>query len=118
MEIIMNNIYISGKITGDKNYYQKFIDSELFLVAAFKCDVFNPAKINQHLENNREYNNFLAIMQFLPKGVDWIFYMYFCIIELIKCDAIYMQKGWKRSKGAKIEHKIAKKMDMEIIYQI
>jgi hypothetical protein len=39
-------------------------------------------------------------------------------LELLKrCDCIYMLKGWYRSQGATAEHELAKKLNMEIIYE-
>ena len=37
-----------------------------------------------------------------------------CITALMGCDAVYMLKGWKRSKGARLEHFVALKLGMEI----
>ena len=36
------------------------------------------------------------------------------IPELCKCDAIYMLEGWRHSKGARLEHTIARELGMEI----
>ena len=36
---------------------------------------------------------------------------------LILCDEIYMLRGWWRSKGARLEHHIAKVLGLKIIYQ-
>lgn len=44
-------------------------------------------------------------------------YMINDIHELIFCSHIYMLRGWKRSKGARLEHHIAKVLGMKIIYQ-
>jgi hypothetical protein len=39
-------------------------------------------------------------------------------LELLKrCDCIYMLKGWYRSQGATAELELAKKLNMEIIYE-
>lgn len=37
---------------------------------------------------------------------------------LCDCDAIYMLNGWRESAGAKIEHKLARDLGIEIIYEI
>ena len=37
---------------------------------------------------------------------------------LCDCDAIYMLNGWRESAGAKIEHKLARDIGIEIIYEI
>jgi len=39
-------------------------------------------------------------------------------IEILKrCDAIYMLRGWRNSRGAKIEHAKAKEFEKEIYYE-
>jgi hypothetical protein len=38
------------------------------------------------------------------------------IRQLMTCDAIYMLKGWEKSKGASLEHHIAKELGLEIYY--
>lgn len=49
-------------------------------------------------------------------GKTWKAYMLECIPELIKCETIYMLPCWKESKGARLEHQIAKELELEIIY--
>lgn len=87
-------IYISGKITGDPDYKQKFKGAEVFL-KNFGFEVKNPADIE-------------------TTGKPWIWYIKQDIVALMDCDAIFLLKDWKRSKGAKLEHYIAKKMGMRI----
>ena len=53
-------IYVSGKITGDKNYKQKFEKAANKLIS-FGYDVFNPAI----LPNGLEYEQYMQI-DFLP----------------------------------------------------
>lgn len=36
---------------------------------------------------------------------------------LLKCDAIYMLKGWRDSKGARIELALALELGMRVIYE-
>lgn len=110
-------IYISGKITGLNNYKKHFNKAEDYLIYKYGCKVFNPANIDVLLERKSEYVNFTAIRFLLSKKTEWAFYMYFCIMELIRCDKIYMLKNWKKSKGAKEELRIAKKLNLEVIYE-
>lgn len=49
-------IYVSGKITGDKNYKQKFEKAANKLIS-FGYDVFNPAI----LPNGLEYEQYMQI---------------------------------------------------------
>jgi hypothetical protein len=45
---------------------------------------------------------------------DWDDCMKKVIPLLLQCDKIYMLKGWKQSKGAKLEHFIALKLGIRI----
>ena len=95
----MKKIYISGKITNNQNYKAEFEAAELALkIAGFQP--VNPAE------------------EHLPDGATWADYMRQDIKLLCDCDAIYMLNGWRESAGAKIEHKLARDLGMEIIYEI
>ena len=95
----MKKIYISGKITDNANYKADFQAAELALkIAGFQP--VNPAE------------------EKLPDGATWADYMRHDIKLLCDCDAIYMLDGWQESAGAKIEHKLARKLGIEIIYEI
>lgn len=95
----MKKIYISGKITNNANYKAEFEAAELALkIAGFQP--VNPAE------------------EHLPDGATWADYMRHDIKLLCDCDAIYMLNGWRESAGAKIEHKQARDLGIEIIYEI
>lgn len=44
-----------------------------------------------------------------------------CLAESLsimsKCDTVYFCKGWKKARGCKIEHDVAKAYGLEIIYE-
>lgn len=90
-------IYISGKITGDKNYKYKFKVIEEYLIRA-GYTVMNPA--------------------ILPLGFEHEEYMKICVAMLEVCDAIYMLTDWEDSKGAKEEYEIAKSLGKEILFEL
>lgn len=93
-------IYISGKITGDPNYKEKFEQVENTLEELnWVSRIVNPAKLD------------------LIDGGTWEDYMKRDIPLLTICDAIFMMKGWRRSKGARLERYIAKKLGLLIIYE-
>lgn len=97
----MRRIYISGKITGDDNYKNKFEAAEKALLKFFdnKVDVINPAKLD------------------LGSYATWEQYMRIDIQMLCSCNTIYMLSDWKKSKGARFEHKVAQKLGIEIVYE-
>lgn len=91
------HIYISGKITGTKDYYARFEKAENDLIKMGYAPI-NPVK-NE------------------PEGKDWEYYMRQDIMKLMCCSGIYMLKGWRYSRGAKLEFKIAKNLGFKIIYE-
>lgn len=54
----------------------------------------------------------------LSENDSWKAHMLKDIADLLHCNAIYMLQGWKDSKGARIEHYIATKIGMPIMYEI
>lgn len=90
-------IYISGPMTGRKFYNKaKFMRTENLLTRP-GVEVVNPAR--GHFCGSWE--------QYLRKD----------IIKLCGCDRILMLKGWRASRGARLEHSIAKKIGMEVAYE-
>ena len=94
----MKKIYISGKITNNANYKADFEAVGL----ALKIAGFQPVNLAE---------------EHLPDGATWADYMRHGIKLLCDCDAIYMLRGWRESAGAKIEHKLARDLGIEIIYE-
>jgi hypothetical protein len=96
----MKRIYISGKITG-----VVFEDAlEQFALAEKKlCDmgyeVTNPMTIAH--EHDKSWEN----------------YMRLDLKAMLECDSIYMLINWEASKGAVIEHNLAKDLGFKIHYQ-
>ena len=91
-------IYISGKITGTTDYIKRFERAEK---ALSNYIVINPAKVNAQL----------------PKETTWEEYMKMSMCMLKMCDAIYMLKGWKDSKGAILEYEFAKSKNYKIFFE-
>lgn len=87
-------IYLSGKITGDSNYRQKFnaMAEELL---SYGYVVFNPA--------------------ILPDGFEYEDYMDLDLLILSRCDAVFLLRDWKNSPGAKREVEEAKRLGLQIL---
>jgi hypothetical protein len=85
-------LYISGKITGDKNYQEKFADAEKRLVDA-GYEVVNPAKL-------------------CAADTDWHTAMRVCIKAMMDCDGVARLDDWKESRGAFCEVTLANNLDM------
>ena len=91
------HIYISGKVTGNVGYYAQFMEAEQKLIKMGYSPV-NPVKN-------------------VPLQKSWEYYMRTDIVKLMCCDSIYMLKGWRRSRGARLERFIARKLGYKIIYE-
>lgn len=97
-EVKKMKVYISGKITGDADYKQKFKTAQNILESA-GFEVFNPAEQED-------------------TGKSWTWYMRKDIAGLIECDAIFLLKDWEDSKGARLEYYIAQQLEMKIFREV
>lgn len=89
-------IYLSGKISGDPNFKEKFAQKEKELTEQGHL-VFNPAK---H-----------------PDMFTWEQFMELDLKALGNCDSIYLLNDWKDSRGAKIEYDEAVRLGKEVIFE-
>lgn len=102
---MQKTIYISGKITGTEDYEERFLKAEMELRSR-GFNVLNPVKAGKWLERN------LA-----PKFPTWVEYMKQDLKSMMVADCIYMLKGYRESKGARLELFLAKFLQYEIIYE-
>lgn len=114
-----NKVYIAGRVTGDPYYRAKFKSAEAtvkdrqffdrhgvkaaMLLGRFGFKAVNPA----------EFTLFGKLLD----RYSWRIAMAVCLWHLLGCSYVYMLKDWKDSKGARKEHKWAKFLGKEIIYQ-
>ena len=94
-------IYLAGKITGMEllSAQEKFRSYEFRLKEMGFTDIVNPLKISPY-----------------RTGKIWSDYMRDCIRALCDCNAIALMPCWKESKGARLEKRIARNLEMQIIY--
>lgn len=86
-------VYIAGQITGNLDYEKQFAEAEQKLKAVGHT-VLNPVK-----------NLGFSYKDYIDMG----------LCELMKCDAIYMLKGWHDSTGARLEFSYASAVGMTIL---
>jgi len=78
----MKKIYIAGKVTGDPNYYEKFLKEEKRL-RSYGYESINPAAA-------------------VPSTEDWAKAMRTTVRLMLLCDGVSLLPDWKKSKGAKL----------------
>lgn len=88
-------IYIAGAITENPNYKEDFAKAEQFLLG-MGLTVVNPVK-----------NEGFSYKDYIDMGLN----------ELMRCDAIYMLKNWKKSKGADFELQYALLTGLKVFFE-
>lgn len=88
-------IYIAGSISNDPDYYNKFAEAEKKLIAEGHA-VVNPVKSD---------------------GFEYKEYIDMGLCQLMRCEAIYLLKGYENSIGAMLEKHYAETVRLEILYQ-
>lgn len=96
-------IYLSGPISGltiqaarTRFHYQERSAKLLYP----RATIINPMRITPFLWIHR-----------------WTFHMIADIAYLLTCDTVIFLKDWEKSRGAKIEHKIAVFLRKKLIYR-
>jgi hypothetical protein len=90
----MKRIYISGKITGDPDYYDKF-DKE---------------------ENRLRNHGYMPCdpMWIPDPEASWYGAMKAVLREMLLCDGVSLLPDWQDSKGAQIEERLARELGIEV----
>lgn len=92
-------VYIAGPMTGIEDFNRPAFWMMEHAIKLREAQVMSPA----HYEN-------------LSLPYEW--YMRNDIAMLLKCNVVVFLCGWKKSKGAKVEHRVATIIGSTIYYQI
>jgi len=90
----IKRIYISGPMSGLPELNFPAFHAAALTLRDRGWDVVNPAELNPCLD------------------ITWAAAMKVDIAALVTCDAIFLLPGWKKSKGASLEHRIAVDLSM------
>lgn len=91
--------YIAGPMTGLPKFNHPAFDACAARLRARGLQVENPA------ENT-------------PPACDsWVGWMRLALAQLIRCDAVHMLPGWQASRGARIEHDLARSLGLHVTYE-
>ena len=114
-----NRVFISGRVTGDPSYPFKF--------EAACAQVSSPKFFNRHGFEVASRNNVFGFepvspvhFSFLDVPLNcwpWSVCMAVCLWHLLGCSHVYFLYDWRLSRGARIEHRVAKLFNKKIIYQ-
>jgi hypothetical protein len=91
--------YISGPMTGLPEFNFPAFFAAAAKLRAGGLHVVNPAELNTE------------------KDLSWYACMRKDIAALVECDTILMLKGWEASEGAKLEHHIATRLGMAVVFE-
>lgn len=93
-------IYIAGPMTG--------IDD--FNFPAFNAAAEALRAQGWHVENPADHG--------VVAGATWEDYLAYDLTRIGKCGAIYLLPGWSKSKGARLEHDLARRLGMRVTYAV
>lgn len=88
--------YISGPMTGLPDFNREAFHTEAARLRTLGYRVENPAESSG--------------------GGSWQGYMRMALIQMARSDWLYMLPGWEQSRGAKIEHRLALDIGLEVAY--
>lgn len=89
-------VYLSGPITGVRNYKGLFLFSQKLVNLADALVIYNPAAR-------------------VPEFFTWEQAMHRCLSEITKYDTLVMLPGWSASRGARLERDVALACGMHIV---
>ena len=95
---MMQRVYLSGPMSGieELNY------------PAFNAAARDLRARGVHVENPAENSP--------PPCGTWQGWRRLALLQLARCDAIYMLPGWEKSRGATVEHGLAVALGFQIIH--
>ena len=108
-------VYISGPMTGLPGFNFPAFDKAAVTLAADGWVPLNPAELERQEHPARDYSQYDG--RTLPPGFCLETTAYRDLEAVRKCDAIFMLKGWEKSKGARAEKALAEWLGKQVMYE-
>lgn len=89
--------YLCGPVTGMPNRNEAQFEAVARQLEAIGFETMVPTRI-------------------VPPSAKWEAAMKICLSSMTKCDLLIALPGWQASKGAQIEHDVAKKLGIPVLY--
>ena len=96
----MTRYYLAGPMSGIPELNFPAFNREAAHFRAQGHEVVNPAEINS------------------DPAAEWNACMRADIPQLCTCEGVLMMPGWENSRGARLEHYIARALDMKVVYLV
>ncbi|AQG98323.1 hypothetical protein A9R05_05420 [Burkholderia sp. KK1] len=93
----MKRVYLAGPMSGYPELNFPAFHAEAARLRALGFDVVNPAEID------------------VGPNPDWLTAMRADIRELVTCDGIALLPGWEQSRGAQVEHTLARGLGLRVM---
>lgn len=90
-------VYIGGPMTGLPEFNYPVFNAVAAQLRAEGREVVNPAEQDSG-----------------STGKPWDFYMRLALRGLLDCDEIMLLPGWEHSRGARLEHQVARELGMKV----
>lgn len=108
----MTRYYLAGPMSGIENLNFPAFHREAAYLRGLGHEIVSPAEVNVGADA-------LVASGALPPeqhAEHWTACMRRDIVQLVACDGIFMMPGWERSKGASLEHYIARQLGLRVVY--
>ena len=105
----MKSIYISLPMTGHEDTYEQRLDASVEYVKETYPEyeyIITPKEISERLED------------YQPMKPTYKEYLLANMKEISLCDAIFICRGWRDSKGCLVERAFAKAIGVKRLYQL
>lgn len=97
-------LYLAGPMSGYPDHNFPAFNAETARLRALGYEIVNPAELNLDVDRTQT-----------PYDL-WRICMRKDIHALIDCDGIILMKDWPNSKGACLEHQIARGLKLQILF--